>query len=72
MATRIEGRWRVGRTLGRTLYIGDTLVGMLDDSLTALHVANALNYAEANGYCHTTVEETPHVRQGDTERPETE
>lgn len=35
--------YRVGRTVGRTLYRGDDLIGVLDDPDLAARVANLLN-----------------------------
>jgi len=39
-------RWRVGRKLGRTLYNGETLCGLLDSADVAQRIADALNRAE--------------------------
>ena len=36
-------RWRVGRTLGRTLYIGEQLVGMVDTPELAERIVEAMN-----------------------------
>ena len=43
----MTGRWRTGRSLGRTLYIGDRLVGLMDSVALADEVVAAVNaYAE--------------------------
>jgi hypothetical protein len=40
----LEGpRWRVGRKLGRTLYLGDTFVGLMDSQFLAEKVAATMN-----------------------------
>ena len=39
--------WRVGRKFGRTLYIGDTYVGMMETPALASDVANAMNVRDA-------------------------
>lgn len=38
-----EALWRVGRKVGRTIYIGDALVGMMDTERLAKEVVEALN-----------------------------
>ncbi len=38
------GRYRVGRSLGRTLYRDDELIGLLDDKDVAKHIAEVLNH----------------------------
>lgn len=38
-----EPRYRVGRTLGRTIYDGDTLIGMMDTPELGAHLVDALN-----------------------------
>lgn len=35
--------WRVGKKLGRTLYIGDTVVGMVDTPELAAQIVWAMN-----------------------------
>lgn len=35
--------WRTGRTLGRTVYVGDRLVGLMDTSDLADHVVSSVN-----------------------------
>lgn len=40
-------RWRVGRKLGRTLYIDEVLVGMVDTREIAAAICDAMNAAEA-------------------------
>lgn len=35
--------WRVGTKLGRTLYIGDELVGMMDEAGMAAKIVEAMN-----------------------------
>jgi hypothetical protein len=35
--------WRVGRTLGRTLYVGDAVVGMVDTPEIAARICLAMN-----------------------------
>ncbi len=42
--TGAQGRWRVGRSLGRTLYRDDELVGLLDSKDVAKHIADVLNH----------------------------
>lgn len=39
-------RWRVGRSVGRTIYLNDNLVGMMDDREMAGHVVESLNEVE--------------------------
>lgn len=39
----VAGRWRVGRSLGRTLYIGDEVIGMVDTSEQAATIVAAMN-----------------------------
>jgi hypothetical protein len=36
-------RWRVGRKVGRTIYIGDRLVGLMDNENLARQVVEAVN-----------------------------
>lgn len=36
-------RWRTGHKLGRTLYIGDTLIGMVDTPALAAEIVEAMN-----------------------------
>lgn len=38
-------KWRVGRKLGRTLYIGDTCIGMVDAPEIAAQIVAAMNAA---------------------------
>lgn len=38
-----RGTWRTGRKLGRTIYIGDTLVGMVDTVEIAAEIVEAMN-----------------------------
>lgn len=38
-----SGRWRVGRTLGRTLYKDDVCIGMVDTPELATEIVIALN-----------------------------
>jgi hypothetical protein len=44
--------WRVGRKVGRTIYEGDTLVGVMDTPELAALVVEAVNAAE--GQIETT------------------
>jgi hypothetical protein len=44
-ATPESGRWRVGRHLGRTLYIDDQVVGMVDTVELAAAIVDAMNGA---------------------------
>lgn len=39
----VEPRWRVGRTLGRTLYLDGHCVGMVDTVALATQIVDALN-----------------------------
>ncbi len=39
-----QGRYRVGRSLGRTLYRDDELIGLLDDRDVAKHIVDVLNH----------------------------
>lgn len=41
---RPDGPWRVGRSVGRTVYINDKLVGMMDTPELAELAALAVNY----------------------------
>lgn len=53
MADSYVSRWRVGRTIGRTLYIGDKCIGMVDTPELAAAIVEAMNApsrAEANNY----------------------
>jgi hypothetical protein len=36
-------RWRVGRSVGRTIYIGDELIGLMDTPELAQQVVEAVN-----------------------------
>jgi hypothetical protein len=36
-------RWRVGRKLGRTLYVNDVCVGMVDSAELATEIVAAMN-----------------------------
>ena len=40
---KVPGKWRVGRKLGRTLYIGDRCVGIVDNALIAEELVAAAN-----------------------------
>ncbi len=40
--------WRVGRKLGRTLYINDVVVGMVDTPEQAARIVEAMNRASAD------------------------
>lgn len=40
-------RWRVGRTVGRTIYVGDRLIGLMDTPELAQQVVEAVNAAAA-------------------------
>lgn len=40
-------KWRVGRKLGRTLYVDDQCVGMVDDESIAADIVNAMNLVAA-------------------------
>lgn len=42
---RWEGLWRVGRKVGRTIYEGDKLIGMMDTPELASRVVAAVNLA---------------------------
>lgn len=42
-------RWRVGRRVGRTIYLLDALVGMMDTPALAREATDALNAAENQG-----------------------
>lgn len=42
--------WRVGRSLGRTLYVNDVCVGMVDTPGLALAIVVAMNDAEPVTY----------------------
>lgn len=65
---RVEGQWRVGRKLGRTLYIvqdpddpdGDLLVGMVDSRWLGRLVCDAVN-----AYQHTRPVLTVQLPAGD-------
>ncbi len=46
--------WRVGRKLGRTLYIGDDLVGMMDSPQLADFVVTAVNEAARMTFVNET------------------
>jgi hypothetical protein len=39
-------RWRVGRTLGRTLYVGDKCIGMVDTPAIAEDIVDRMNAAD--------------------------
>ena len=43
MADSYVSRWRVGRTIGRTLYIGDKCIGMVDTPELAAAIVEAMN-----------------------------
>jgi len=45
-----EPRWRVGRTVGRTLYVDDRIVGMVDTPEMATTIVAAMN-GEGCGVC---------------------
>jgi hypothetical protein len=50
LASRAElpaGLWRVGRSLGRTLYVGDQIVGLVDTPELASAIVDAMNRARA-------------------------
>ncbi len=56
MTALAQGRYRVGRSLGRTLYRHDQLIGLLDTAEMAQQCADALNAQQAsertvNGRC---------------------
>jgi hypothetical protein len=56
----IRPAWRVGRSLGRTLYVGDTFVGVVDTPKLAAAIVEAMNGRPDNmtcGFCGT--KETP-------------
>lgn len=38
-----KSRWRVGRKLGRTLYLDDELVGVVDESFLAVWIVTRMN-----------------------------
>lgn len=42
-------RYRVGRKLGRTIYDGDRLIGMMDDVADAYWIVELMNRAESAG-----------------------
>lgn len=44
--------WRVGRSLGRTLYIGDNVVGMVDSPELASVIVHAVNIWRSHGLNH--------------------
>ncbi len=44
MTALAQERYRVGRSLGRTLYRDDQLIGLLDDKDVAKHIADVLNH----------------------------
>lgn len=41
-----NARWRVGRSIGRTIYLDDQVVGMMDTAALAARVVEALNAYE--------------------------
>ncbi len=43
-----EPRWRVGRTVGRTVYLDDVLVGLMDTPELAAQVVAALNSGDSS------------------------
>jgi hypothetical protein len=45
-----EPRWRVGNSLGRTLYLDDQFVGIVDTPALAHGIVSACNAAEAGAY----------------------
>lgn len=45
--TRVPERWRTGRRVGRTIYIGDRLVGLMDTPELAARVVQAVNRYDA-------------------------
>lgn len=44
--------WRVGRSLGRTLYIGDNVIGIVDNADQAAMIVHAVNTWQAAGPHH--------------------
>lgn len=44
------GMWRVGRSVGRTLYVGDQLIGVMDTSELAELVVEAVNAHHASHF----------------------
>jgi hypothetical protein len=47
-----EPRWRVGRTLGRTIYLDDECVGMVDEPRLAEGIVAAMNGASIDASSH--------------------
>lgn len=52
MTTHPASPWRVGRSLGRTLYVGDVVIGMVDSPELASVIAHAVNTWRAAGPSH--------------------
>lgn len=58
--------WRVGRKVGRTIYQGDTLIGMMDTPELARRVVDAVNadqHFERFGITDEFYEELSHDQQ---------
>lgn len=49
-------RWRVGRSVGRTIYIGDRLVGLMDTPELAQQVVDAVNWEPGEAWYRELVE----------------